>query len=71
MFGSSMDEFGYHKDNVKQIFKKYDIAVEKDQIIVTVPLEWSDSFKEKLKDMMKWLDIKYTEIAPKFVIEIL
>ena len=71
MFGSSMDEFGYHKDNAKQIFEKYDIAVEKDRIIVTVPLDWSNSFKGKLDDMMKWLDIRYTDNGQEFVIEIL
>lgn len=71
MFGSSMDNFRYGKNNAKQIFEKYDITVEKERIIVTVPLEWINSFDMKLKDMKKWLDIKYTDIGQEFVIEIL
>ena len=71
MFGSSMDNFRYKKDNAKQIFEKYDIAVEKDRIIVEVPFDWINPFKGKLDDMMKWLDIRYTNNGQEFLIEIL
>lgn len=71
MFGSSMDKFRYQKDNAKRIFEKYDIAVEKDRIIVKVPFDWINPLKGKLDDMMKWLDIRYTDNGQEFVIEIL
>lgn len=71
MFGTSMDRFRYKKDNAKQIFEKYDIAVEKDRIIVEVPFDWINSLKGKLDDMMKWLDIRYTSNGQEFLIEII
>lgn len=71
VLGSSMGDVEYQKDNVKQIFEKYSIAVDEDRIVVTVPQDWIDSFKEKLNGMTKWLDIRYTDIGQEFVIEIL
>ena len=71
MFGSCMDNFRYQKNNAKQIFEKYDISVEKDRIIVKVPFDWINPFKGKLDDMMKWLDIRYSDNEQEFVIEIL